>query len=555
MRTIRIDFTKANILPDGYILGRIGEHNATQLKITPPEEMTANDDITGYFVAFETGGLIIHSEKFENADEITPVLQAQLTMNKNIRVQLEGCNREDVVIMKSQLVTGLCFMPSVQGTETESENSLGPLLSSTFSGLQFNALDSENQLIEYTIYGKYPSSFTPAQIIVQTIHLVNTPSLPNNCFMNHSHLETITGLENLSEIPSNVCMNCYVLKNVKLNDHLTIIPNASFENCGVLTNLEIPETVTEIGNYAFYYCQFLEKVNLKSVTKVGISTFYYCVNVEFENVPEVFDTIGYSAFSYCYGLNFSKLKANSIGANAFCYCTGLTDIELDCPAASDGLFASCSELKTVKLKNDTPLMSQMFQNCSKLESITWETENILFPSSCLDGCSKLDMQFITTTGSIGPYAFRGTGLTSPVITTTQIGNYAFYNCSEMTSVTINEGCVGIGQYAFAYCGIKNISLPTSVSTISNYAFYYGALETFSSPNCSSYGSSTLAYNPDLTRAILGSVGHGITSINRLTFNNCLNENLTITVYKNNPSTALSNQPWGATYATIEYLQA
>ena len=39
MKTARIDFTKINPMVDGFIVGRIGEHNATKLLITPPADM------------------------------------------------------------------------------------------------------------------------------------------------------------------------------------------------------------------------------------------------------------------------------------------------------------------------------------------------------------------------------------------------------------------------------------------------------------------------------------------------------------------------------------
>jgi hypothetical protein len=54
---------------------------------------------------------------------------------------------------------------------------------------------------------------------------------------------------------------------------------------------------------------------------------------------------------------------------------------------------------------------------------------------------------------------------------TSIGNYAFYWCSGLTSVTIPGSVTSIGNYAFDYCpGLISVTIPGSVISIGNYAF-------------------------------------------------------------------------------------
>lgn len=62
------------------------------------------------------------------------------------------------------------------------------------------------------------------------------------------------------------------------------------------------------------------------------------------------------------------------------------------------------------------------------------------------------------------------GMTFEVLT---IGQYAFFFAYEVTSVSIPEGVVHIETEAFAECGFKEITLPTSIQSIASYAFNYG----------------------------------------------------------------------------------
>ncbi len=55
---------------------------------------------------------------------------------------------------------------------------------------------------------------------------------------------------------------------------------------------------------------------------------------------------------------------------------------------------------------------------------------------------------------------------------TSIGDYAFYLCSELTSITIADGVTNIGYGSFGGCtAIKSIYLPDNIEQIGSYAFW------------------------------------------------------------------------------------
>ena len=80
---------------------------------------------------------------------------------------------------------------------------------------------------------------------------------------------------------------------------------------------------------------------------------------------------------------------------------------------------------------------------------------------------------------------------------TSIGNYAFANCSGLTSVTIPNSVTSIGESAFSYCsGLTSVTIPNSVTSIGDDAF----------GGCSGLTSVT--------------IGNSVTSIGNDAFNDC-----------------------------------
>ena len=102
--------------------------------------------------------------------------------------------------------------------------------------------------------------------------------------------------------------------------------------------------------------------------------------------------------------------------------------------------------------------------------------------------------------TIGEFAFTNCStLTSVTIpnSVTEIGEFAFNNCSALTSVTIPNSVTTIGEHAFAGCSaLTSVTIPNSVTKIGRGAF----------DNCSALTSVTIP--------------NSVTKIGRGTFSGC-----------------------------------
>ena len=113
MRTKAINYVENTVEEP---LGYIGEHNETQLLITPPTELAEDTDIVSYSLAFGVNGKTYHSATVVKAETFTVDLWQEITQSAIAYMQIEGYDANGDILAKSKVLSGK-FLPSVKGAE------------------------------------------------------------------------------------------------------------------------------------------------------------------------------------------------------------------------------------------------------------------------------------------------------------------------------------------------------------------------------------------------------------------------------------------------------
>lgn len=279
------------------------------------------------------------------------------------------------------------------------------------------------------------------------------------------------------------------LTSVTIPNSVTSIGKGSFDGCRSLTSITIPNSVTSIGEYAFDGCRSLKSITIPNgITRIEYSTFYGCSSLTSVTIPNSVTSIGEDAFNGCSSLTSITIpnSVTSIGDNAFCGCNNLTSVSfpesLDVSRANisfikDGIkyhILNGKEVEVVALHSGKYSGDVVIPATIEMEGRTFSVINV--SDYAFRDCSSLTSVTIpNSVTSIGSYAFAGcSSLTSITIpnSVTNIPPYAFKDCSSLTSVTIPNTVTNIGKNAFSGCSnLTSVMIPNSVTQIGYAAFY------------------------------------------------------------------------------------
>ncbi|MGA2750209.1 MAG: leucine-rich repeat protein [Verrucomicrobiota bacterium] len=412
----------------------------------------------------------------------------------------------------------------------------GNLFYSSLSGVLFDK--GQTTLLEYP-GGRVGSYAVPNGVV----------SIAANAFEACINLTSVTIPDSVTSIAAQTFSACASLTNAVIGDGVTNIGAAAFENCDNLATVTMGDSVSTIGEYAFLNCYKLASVYFEGNAPAADWTLFYQ-----DNNPTVYYLIGTSGWYINFdGAPSQELPSILISASS---TYGSVPFTVNFTSAGDDSYGypisswswdfgddSTSTNRNPSHTYTTPGTYSVVLLSGNAEGVPIAGAETSIYVALLPFTFTTNNGTITITGYIGPGGavnipdtfyglpvtsiateafYNRTNLTSITIPggVTNIGDYAFESCASLTNITIPDGITSIGEGTFEGTGFTDIAIPGSVTNIGPSAFALCANLTSItiSNSVTGIGDFTFAWT-GLTNV---SIPNSVTSIGNYAFDDCVN---------------------------------
>ena len=321
--------------------------------------------------------------------------------------------------------------------------------------------------------------------------------LGQSVFRDCPHLMGLTFPASVSVVPQYFCSNCPEFSMLSFPEGVTTIGERAFWKCAALDWVQFPATLQTIEDYAFYQVGTVDMIEYAATEEEWAQVHIGSYNSSIET-PTKFLMVRGLLYGDIYWWVNSQGGLHVRGPGRmpdfasqgtppwYAYRDSINGIwvegKLNDPAGgityiSDYAFAGLEHVDYVSINNCcTGIGDHAFEGLSALPYLYLPEQLESIGDYAFRGCSGMNyLEFTDALADIGAHAFEGCSSLPDLILPASlsfggIGNFAFANCTGLTSIIL-QGGDSIPEGAFYYCsGLRSLTIPVSVTDVGYAAF-------------------------------------------------------------------------------------